>query len=171
MRLRWRHAVPFAITCTRILLVPALILLYLADHQGTVLVLYIVILLTDVLDGWLARRLNAVTRLGAMFYVGADILVVLAVLATLAIQGTVPAWVPLGPVLVAWLFLCTSARGKPRYDPIGKYYGTALFLLIGTLLWQPTEALTSASTVAIAVLSLLALVNRVLFVVRRGQAN
>jgi len=171
VRLRWRHAVPFTITCTRILLVPPLILLYLADHQGTVLVLYIVILLTDVLDGWLARRLNAVTRLGAMLDVGADILVVLAVLATLAIQGTVPAWVPLGPVLVAWLFLCTSARGKPRYDPIGKYYGTALFLLIGTLLWQPTEALTSATTVAIAVVSLLALVNRALFCMRRGQAN
>lgn len=83
-------------TALRVLLVPAIVVLLLADTTGTALwalVLFIVASLTDTADGWLARRRGEVTRWGKLADPAADKLLVLGVLAALVWTGAVAWWV------------------------------------------------------------------------------
>jgi CDP-diacylglycerol--glycerol-3-phosphate 3-phosphatidyltransferase/cardiolipin synthase len=86
---------------------------------------------TDVADGYLARRLGAVSSRGAYLDVTADFLVVLAGFAGFAARGVYPWWLPWIIVLMFAQFIVTSRAGRPVYDPVGKYYGALLFLGIG----------------------------------------
>lgn len=53
------------LSATRIALAPALLWLAWTGCQNAFVILLIIVLLTDLLDGWLARRLNCQTELGA----------------------------------------------------------------------------------------------------------
>lgn len=163
----WKRAIPSLVTVLRILLLPIVVWFWLEGSRQAALGIYVILVLTDGIDGWTARHLGAVTRAGAMLDVLADILVTLALLGMLVWTGTVSSWLPIGPVLAAVLFLCTSGKGTPRYDPIGKYYGTALFLLVGVLLWTNHTFWIQATSYVIAGLSLIVLVNRAVYVAGR----
>ena len=63
---------PNAITLSRIALVPVLILLLKDQEYGWALVLFLVAGVSDGLDGFLAKRLNLVSRLGAILDPAAD---------------------------------------------------------------------------------------------------
>jgi phosphatidylglycerophosphate synthase len=57
--------VPNALSCIRLLVVPVLLALAWSGHSRTFFVCLIISVLTDAADGWLARRLNQATELGA----------------------------------------------------------------------------------------------------------
>lgn len=83
-------------TALRVLLVPAIVVLLLADTTATALwalVLFIAASLTDTADGWLARRRGEVTRWGKLADPAADKILVLGVLATLVWTGAIAWWV------------------------------------------------------------------------------
>ena len=65
-------------------------------HAGARVALLLVAMLTDLLDGWIARRANAVTRAGALIDPIADRLFVLAVVLAYLAEGLLSA----GQVLV-----------------------------------------------------------------------
>ncbi|MDR1512577.1 MAG: CDP-alcohol phosphatidyltransferase family protein, partial [Propionibacteriaceae bacterium] len=54
---------PNALVIIRILLAP--VLPFLTDHRWVFLAVYLFCYLTDVLDGWIARRFHAATVLGS----------------------------------------------------------------------------------------------------------
>lgn len=83
-------------TALRVVLVPVIVALLLADTTTTALwalVLFIVASLTDTADGWLARRRGEVTRWGKLADPAADKILVLGVLAALVWTGAVAWWV------------------------------------------------------------------------------
>lgn len=83
-------------TALRVLFVPAIVVLLLADTTATALwalVLFIAASLTDTADGWLARRRGEVTRWGKLADPAADKILVLGVLATLVWTGAIAWWV------------------------------------------------------------------------------
>ena len=57
---------PTALTLLRIALAPAIVLFLVQGHAAMALVVYVAAELSDVADGWLARRWRQVTRLGTM---------------------------------------------------------------------------------------------------------
>jgi len=69
--------VPNSISVLRILMVPVLLFLAWNGHQAAFTGLLAVSLSTDILDGYLARRLNQMTRLGAQLDSWGDFLTVL----------------------------------------------------------------------------------------------
>ncbi|GAB4261194.1 MULTISPECIES: CDP-alcohol phosphatidyltransferase family protein [Deferrisoma] len=87
----YRH-LPNALTASRIVLVPFLLWLLAEERYGASLVLCAVAGVTDALDGFLARRWNQVTRLGAVLDPIADKVLVVGSVVVLAGQGRVPAW-------------------------------------------------------------------------------
>ena len=127
-------AIPCLLTALRILALPGLILLILHGHRSAALGLYAVVLLSDFADGRTARRLGMVTRFGAYADVLADMAVVHSLLILFAIRGLLPAWLPAVPAVVFTTFLASSRHSAPRYDSIGKHYGTVLYLLGGVLI-------------------------------------
>ncbi len=107
---------PNLLTLFRILFIPVVVLLlYVSDgdisfpRSLAAFVLYIVASLTDLLDGYLARRYRMVTPLGKLLDPLADKLLVCASLVMLVPPGRVAAWMVV--IVVAREIGVTALRG------------------------------------------------------------
>lgn len=88
--------IPNVLSCIRILLVPIFVAVLLADMEGKEIVglaLFLIAALTDVLDGWVARRWGLVTRLGKLLDPAADKILTSAAFISLVGLDLAPAWV------------------------------------------------------------------------------
>jgi nicotinamide-nucleotide amidase len=88
--------IPNALTISRLVAIPPLMLLLVArfpGHDQLAAALFIVLSLTDILDGEIARRSGTVSDLGKFLDPLADKLFVLSVLIVLVQEGLVAAWV------------------------------------------------------------------------------
>jgi CDP-diacylglycerol---glycerol-3-phosphate 3-phosphatidyltransferase len=86
---------PNALTLLRIFLVPLLVVVLLTRSEAGVFVgtgIFGLAVVTDYLDGFLARRRNQVTRLGVLLDPLADKLLITAALVSLVELGAAPAW-------------------------------------------------------------------------------
>jgi CDP-diacylglycerol--glycerol-3-phosphate 3-phosphatidyltransferase len=89
---------PNKITVLRIILIPAFLVVYLAQpfpellNTWLALVLFVVAASTDALDGYLARRLKMVSNFGKLIDPLADKLLVCSVLVAFTATSAVPAW-------------------------------------------------------------------------------
>jgi len=156
----WRVAIPSLLTAVRVLVLPVIIVLSLRGLRVEAIGVYSVAVLSDVADGWAARRLGVATRFGATFDVLADMVVLLTLLIMLCVCGIAPPWLPVGPAAAAGAFLVTSRRSGPRYDPIGKHYGSVLYVLVGVLIWGVGPSVCTGICIAIVSLSVVVLLNR-----------
>lgn len=94
-KIRQEHNVniPNALTLLRILLLPAYARLYLEDNiQGAVTVCAVV-LTSDLLDGFIARRWGQITTLGKLLDPLADKLLLLTILVCFGVNGELSWWV------------------------------------------------------------------------------
>lgn len=90
--------VPNAITLVRFALVPAIAHALLTDASARACALFVVSALSDVADGFIARRWNLRTRFGAVADPLADKLTMFVVAVLLAWQGALPWWFALAVV-------------------------------------------------------------------------
>jgi cardiolipin synthase len=115
--------VPIVLTLWRVVMVPGIALFLTRGHLVLALVTYAVAVLTDVADGWVARRWNQQTRIGTVMDPLVDIVFSFALFMALAASGLLPVWV----MIVAAI----------RYS-ILLVGGTYLYLFVGPLRIQPT---------------------------------
>ncbi|HYH34447.1 MAG TPA: CDP-alcohol phosphatidyltransferase family protein [Nocardioides sp.] len=88
--------VPNLLSMARLAGVPLFLWLVLGpEADGWALALLMVSGITDYLDGWLARRLGQMSRLGQVLDPVADRLYILAVVIGLALRDVIPWWVAL----------------------------------------------------------------------------
>lgn len=83
--------VPNALSLFRVLMVPVVVLLLLAEADLTAAAVFLVAAVTDFLDGRLARRAGP-TRLGRILDPLADRLMLSSVAVVLAVRGLLPVW-------------------------------------------------------------------------------
>lgn len=100
-------SLPNLLTIMRLLLVPVVAYLLLHRQFAAAGVVFAVAALTDALDGWLARRLNQITRLGQVLDPLADKALVNSAMMTSAVLGLLPMWFAL-LVLVRDVFVLAS---------------------------------------------------------------
>lgn len=119
--------IPNLLTITRLALTPYLFLLmWRHDYRG-LLWPFVLVAVTDILDGYLARRLRSTSRWGAYLDPIADKFLLSGTFLVLALTGAIPAWlavVVLGrdvAILAAAgiLYLAKSRRSFPP-SPWGK---------------------------------------------------
>jgi CDP-diacylglycerol--glycerol-3-phosphate 3-phosphatidyltransferase len=132
--------IPTIITFSRILLIP--IFIFIVNSQpllGTVI--FVLASLTDIVDGYLARRSKQVTKLGVLLDPLADKLLVISALIVLVDMGLVPAWIAI--VIISREFIVTGLRivalSKDIIIPAemgGKVKTTAQFISILFLLFD-----------------------------------
>jgi cardiolipin synthase len=84
--------VPNALSLLRLLLVPVFALLIIARYDGWALFVLAFSGFTDFLDGYLARRWNQVSKVGALLDPAADRLYILSTLIGLAWRDLIPWW-------------------------------------------------------------------------------
>jgi cardiolipin synthase (CMP-forming) len=134
--------VPNALSAFRILLIPVFVGLLL--HEGTEeagILLFTVVLATDWVDGFIARRTNQVTNLGKILDPVADRLAIAAGLIALMVRGAVPVWAGLLViardliVLIAGGFLAARSGVRIEVRWIGKAATMALMIGIPMIAW------------------------------------
>jgi len=119
---------PNLLTAARLALTPYLFFLMVEHRYRTIIPLFIIIGVTDVADGFLARRFRASSRLGAYLDPLADKVLLSGTFLVLALTGAIEAWlavVVLGrDVLILGaagvLYLATARRNFPP-SPWGKF--------------------------------------------------
>jgi cardiolipin synthase (CMP-forming) len=119
MSLRW---LPNAISLLRLVLVPPILLLILNGTYAVALVLFVVAGFSDGVDGYLAKRFDWHTRLGALLDPIADKFLVAGTFVTLAIVELIPAWLAAIVILrdvvivggaVAYNYIVKPVEGEP----------------------------------------------------------
>ncbi|BBH23882.1 CDP-diacylglycerol--glycerol-3-phosphate 3-phosphatidyltransferase [Paenibacillus baekrokdamisoli] len=81
---------PTLLTMMRFALIPVYIVIFSLGHMKWAFLVVVVAGLTDILDGYLARRNGQVTSLGAMLDPLADKMMMIAVILSLLITGHIP---------------------------------------------------------------------------------
>jgi len=84
--------VPNVLTASRLVLAPYVFWLLTKHEYRVVLVLFLVVAITDALDGWIARKFNATSRLGAYLDPVADKILLGGVFLTLALTRAIEPW-------------------------------------------------------------------------------
>jgi len=85
--------VPNTLTLLRLACLPAIVALFRAGLAAAAPV-FLIVMLTDCFDGWLARRLNQCTALGVYLDPVVDKIVVIALFYELACAGFIPLAIP-----------------------------------------------------------------------------
>jgi CDP-diacylglycerol--glycerol-3-phosphate 3-phosphatidyltransferase len=125
-----------ALVGLRLAAIPLFLYAYLRGSTQWSLAVFAGAVLTDALDGCVARRWDTTPLSGHFSDAGADFLLILAAFSAFILKGVYPVWTLLPIAGMFIQFLATSRPDRPIYDPVGKYYGIALFATIGvTLAW------------------------------------
>lgn len=115
--------VPTALTLLRVSLVPSITLFLLERHFMLAFVTYLAAAISDVLDGWIARRWRQQTPLGTVLDPLVDIVFNLTALAGLAAADLLHPW-------VFWMAVL-------RYGVL-LVGGSAIYVLVGPIRIRPT---------------------------------
>lgn len=164
-------ATPTVISVLRVAAAPALVAGIVYQRPSWAIAALGYACVTDVADGYLARRFGVVSSLGAYCDVTADFVVVLAGFAAFAWQGVYPWWSVLIIVLMFVQFLVTSRVGRPVYDPVGKYYGALLFAAIGMTLLLQDAAVYETVLAAVVGSTLASVMTRAWHLTARTRAS
>jgi cardiolipin synthase (CMP-forming) len=87
--------IPNMLSILRLALVPFFLYLLLKEMFSSAIIVLAIAGLTDFLDGYLARKLNQITKLGKILDPVADRLYIFATLIALSVTGHIPLWLAL----------------------------------------------------------------------------
>ena len=107
-------SIPNLITLGRILLVPIVIWAIASEQMELAFAVFVVAGVSDAVDGFLAKRFNMASELGALLDPLADKALLVSIYMALGIWGAVPRWIVIlvvsrdimivAAVMVSWLF-------------------------------------------------------------------
>lgn len=162
-----RQTIPWAITSLRVVALPFFLFSFNQQIRVATHALFLFAVFTDFLDGYVAKKLEATSRLGSYFDVTADFLFVSGMFLTFILEEFYPLWILLLIVFVFVQFMLTSLYSKRTvYDPVGKYFGSLMYGGIGLTLLFPEQLVYSIVTIGIVVSTILSLFSRLAYFLR-----
>ena len=176
-RIRWEESlnVPNLLTLLRMALLPAVVWRYRLGDMAGALAVYLVAVLTDAVDGFIARRFHQITALGKLLDPIADKLSLLTLLGLFVADGQIPPWL-LTIVLIKEAILIAGGaaalrRGIVVYAmPIGKVT-TVTFILSMVARFLAVRQLADLLLGVSVVLSLLSLIWYGMVLLRRMRIH
>ena len=176
-RIRWSEAlnVPNLLTILRMALLPAVVWRYRLGDAAGALAVYLAAMLTDAVDGFVARRFNQITALGKLLDPIADKLSLLTLLGLFVADGQIPRWL-LTIVLIKEAILIAGGaaalkKGIVVYAmPIGKVT-TVTFILSMVARFLALRRVADLLLGVSVVLSLLSLLWYSLVLLRRMRIH
>jgi cardiolipin synthase len=126
--------IPNVLSFLRLALVPVFLLFLIGGQDIAALITLAVSGFTDFLDGFLARRLNQVTRLGQLLDPAADRLYIIAAVLGLVVRELIPLWFVVAILardvllLVVALVLAQAGHGALPVNTVGKVATACLFV-------------------------------------------
>ena len=154
--------VPNLLTVLRMALLPAVVWRFRCGDSMGALTLYLISMLTDAADGFLARRWEQITAIGQLLDPIADKLSLMTILVLFVADGQISPWI-LGAVLMKEGLLVLGSAVALRFGivvsalPVGKI-ATLLFVVSTVLRFLSIALLADALLLGSLALSLAALV-------------
>ena len=170
MKKNYFNLIPSGITISRIILAFIFLFLLLNNQLRLSIAIFIIAIFTDALDGYLARKLDAKSSAGAYLDIFADFFLILIAFIAFIFSGIYPYWILILIILVFLQFLVTSKYKILVYDPIGKYYGAFLFIIILITLISP-DTYYGFLLAIILIFTLISLISRYLFFIYKNKDN
>jgi cardiolipin synthase len=130
---------PNVLSGSRLLLTPVSLYCICVDAWLAATLILLLAVLTDMLDGFLARRWQQTSALGGILDHSSDALFISITLAALAAHGLVPWALPLlaASAFIQYLLDSNALKGMSlRTSRLGRYNGIAYFVLAGWLIIQ-----------------------------------
>ena len=125
--------VPNTLTVIRILLIPFIVINIFVGNYVTAFVFFTISGLTDIVDGFIARKFNLISNFGKLMDPLADKLTQIATLTSLVLTNIIPIWILIIVLLKEFIMICGASflYGK---DVVvySKWYGklaTVLFYI------------------------------------------
>ena len=124
------------ITGVRALLAPIIFTQIVQSRVGLSIILYILALLSDVIDGYVARRTGSASTEGAFFDACSDFLLVLSgAMGCIALRLLDP-WI-LGVIVLMFAQFILGFGTRIIFDPFGKAFGIFTLVIIPAVLAAP----------------------------------
>lgn len=109
-----RVSIPNIITLGRIMLVPIIVWAIVSSQMEVAFAVFLIAGISDAVDGFLAKRFNMTSELGALLDPLADKALLVSIYMALGIWGAIPRWIVIlvvsrdimivAAVMVSWLF-------------------------------------------------------------------
>ena len=168
-------SIPNIISIARLLATPITLYLILQSAFKPAFILFVAAGVSDAVDGYIAKRWNQTTRLGAFLDPLADKVLLVGVYVALGVVGQLPTWIVIlvvfrdvlivGGVLLLLLVLGTSARVRPHF--VSKANTALQLALAATVLADLAVSIDfgAITTVLIYVVSLTTLLSGAVYLV------
>jgi cardiolipin synthase len=134
-------SLPNLITMARILSVPLIVWAITAGHMLPAFLLFLLAGISDAVDGFLAKRFNMATELGAVLDPLADKALIVSIYVALGFTETLPRWIVIlvvsRDILIVGGFLVAMMINRPmavRPHPVSKLNTVAQIVLAGVAL-------------------------------------
>jgi phosphatidylglycerophosphate synthase len=134
-------------------------------------VLFFFLIFTDFLDGYLARKLGVSSRFGTYFDVTTDFALVFCMFLVFASVGLCADWVPVVITAVFAEFMLTSRSLTKIYDPVGKYFGSLLYGVIGLRFVLSGELFYDVATVSVMGFSAASILSRATILLKKHLSH
>lgn len=109
--------VPNVLTMLRMLLIPVFVAVFAAGHTKWALVVFLAASLTDMLDGYIARKYQLITNFGKLMDPLADKLMVCTALVCQGVRGIIP-WAAIILVMVKELLMVLGGAFMLKNDVV-----------------------------------------------------
>jgi phosphatidylglycerophosphate synthase len=133
--------------------------------------LFLFLLLTDFLDGYLARKLGVSSKFGTYFDVTADFTLIFSMLLAFGSKGFYADWILILVAAVFAVFVLTGLYSCDIYDPVGKYYGSLLYGAIGLRFMFSGQLFYNVVTISVVAFSAASILSRATFLLKKQMSN
>lgn len=153
--------IPNILSAIRILLVPVFVLLYMNEYYTPAVVTFVFAGLTDVVDGYIARKYNYITNLGKVLDPFADKLMQFCAFLSLYFGPAghvVPLWMPVIyflkeiTTLIGAIFVFRKVKVVVKSHIFGKLATFFVFVFVSVIIACPTLIPTDAVSVICALM-------------------
>ncbi|XHH09164.1 MAG: CDP-alcohol phosphatidyltransferase family protein [Candidatus Bathyarchaeia archaeon] len=154
--------IPSGISALRIAALPLFLYFNSVGSSSLCLLTFALAAVTDLIDGFIARKLNVASKAGAYFDAVTDFIVILGIFSAFCLNGYYPVWLLLLIAGSFAQFAVTGYFGKRLYDPLGKYIGSALYIGITLTLLSSTALIFTVVQAGVLTFVLCSFVTRTL---------
>lgn len=129
-----KENIPNILTIIRFILIPFIFIIVINKHYLLGLIIFTISAITDILDGYIARKYNYITDIGKLIDPLADKLTQVSLLLALFILNLIPLWILLIVFIKELVIIVSASLLYSKKDVVvySKWYGklaTTLFYL------------------------------------------
>lgn len=175
MKKNWIN-LPNALTILRILLIPVYLYIFYSGSDNNILfagLIFILAGITDVLDGYIARKYDLGTELGAVLDPFADKLMTFTILITFAFSGIIPMWILIAIGIKEFVMIVGGAilylfKGKQVLpsNQFGKIATASFYAATLSIVFRLADQISTVLFILTVLLNFAAFINYLLIYIR-----